>query len=103
MMKNHPRRASLEAIENAPLSKLLGMKVDDAGDGSVRLRLPFDERLLNLGGPTAPVHGGAIATLIDTAACLAVWTQPETVRSATVSISINYVSAAISSDLVASA
>ena|SRR6266446_6630240 len=100
-MDNHPRRAFLESIQGAPLSKLIGMTIERAGDGEVQLRLPFDERLLNLGGPAAPVHGGAIATLVDTAACAAVWTLPETVRSATVSITVNYTSAAIQSDLIA--
>ena len=67
------------------------------------VRMPFDLRLLNDGGPTAPIHGGAIATLADVAACAAVWSLPETTRSATISITVNYTGFAVNSDLVAHA
>lgn len=65
--------------------------------------MPFDLRLLNAGGPAMPIHGGAIASLADFAACAAVWTMPETQRSATISMTVNYTGPGVSSDLVATA
>jgi uncharacterized protein (TIGR00369 family) len=65
--------------------------------------MPFALRLLNDGGPEVPIHGGAIASLADFAACAAIWTMPETQRSATISITVNYTAPGIQSDLVARA
>jgi uncharacterized protein (TIGR00369 family) len=65
--------------------------------------MPFDPRLLNYGPPDVPIHGGATATLADFAACAAVWTMPETQRSATISMTVNYTGPGIQSDLVAHA
>ncbi|HEY2663569.1 MAG TPA: PaaI family thioesterase [Candidatus Binataceae bacterium] len=96
-------RAPLDTIEQAPFAQLLGFKIEAADNGEARLRLPFSERLLNPGGLEVPIHGGAIAALIDTAACAAIWTLPETVRSATVSMSLNFTGPGIKSDLIADA
>jgi uncharacterized protein (TIGR00369 family) len=65
------------------------------------VRLPFDARLLNYGPPDVPIHGGAIASLADFAACAAVWTLSETRRSATISMTVNYTAPAIQSELLA--
>lgn len=97
------RRALIGAIERAPLAALLGLKIESAASGVAVVRMPFNLRLLNDGGPKAPVHGGAIATLADVAACAAVWSLEETVRSATVSMTVNYTGFATESDLVARA
>jgi uncharacterized protein (TIGR00369 family) len=50
-----------------------------------------------------PIHGGAIASLIDVAACAAIWSLPETTRSATIAMTVNYTGPGISSDLIAHA
>jgi len=97
------RRALVDALEKAPFSVLLGLKIESAANGGAVVRMPFNLRLLNDGGPKAPVHGGAIATLADLAACAAVWSLKETTRSATISMSVNYTGFATESDLVASA
>jgi uncharacterized protein (TIGR00369 family) len=96
-------RTLLDTIEQAPFARLLGFRIETAENGQAQLRLPFSEKLLNTGGLEVPVHGGAIAALIDTAACAAIWTLPETVRSATVSLSINFTGRGIKSDLIADA
>jgi uncharacterized protein (TIGR00369 family) len=52
------------------------------------------------------VHGGAIGALIDTAAMAAAWATdevPESVAGSTVSLSVNYASAASGVDLRAEA
>src|SRR5579863_3936817 len=103
MAADQDRRALIQLIERAPFSALLGLNIETAANGSATVRMPFDLRLLNEGGPTAPVHGGAIAALADVAACAAVWSLAATTRSATVSITVNYTGFAVSSDLIARA
>jgi uncharacterized protein (TIGR00369 family) len=91
------------SIERAPFSALLGLKIESADNGEARVRMPFRLDLLNEGGPQAPIHGGAIASLVDTAAVTAVWTDPKMQQSATISMTINYVNAGVASDLIATA
>jgi uncharacterized protein (TIGR00369 family) len=45
--------------------RLLGIEVDDAKEGWVRLRLPIREELRN--AANAPVHGGVFSALVDMA------------------------------------
>ena len=92
-----------ESLERAPFAKMLGLKVVSAAKGEAAATMPFAEKILNNGGAGAPVHGGAIASLIDFAACAAVWTLPETQRSATIAMTVNYTGPAIRSDLSARA
>lgn len=90
-------------IERAPLCALLGIKIESAANGAAQVRMPFRLDLLNEGGPQAPIHGGAIASLIDTAALTALLTAPGLQRTATISLTINYLNAGVHSDLIASA
>jgi uncharacterized protein (TIGR00369 family) len=103
MSKIHQTYPALASLERSPFSAILGLKVESASAGVAAVRMPFDLRLLNEGGPDVPIHGGAIASLADFAACAAVWTMPETQRSATISMTVNYTAPGIRSDLVASA
>jgi uncharacterized protein (TIGR00369 family) len=103
MAADQDRSRLIQLLERAPFSVMLGLKIESADDGSATVRMPFDLRLLNEGGPTAPVHGGAIAALADVAACAAVWSLTATTRTATVSITVNYTGFAVSSDLIARA
>jgi uncharacterized protein (TIGR00369 family) len=93
----------LRSIERAPFSALMGLKIESAANGEARVRMPFRLDLLNEGGPRAPIHGGAIASLIDTAAVTAVWTDPKMQQSATISMTINYLNAGVATDLIATA
>ncbi len=99
----YQRFPALKELADGAFSSLLGLRVDSAQEGVVRVRMPFDLRLLNYGSPSVPVHGGAIASLVDFAACAAVWTLPTTRRSATISLTLNYTAPAIQSDLFANA
>jgi uncharacterized protein (TIGR00369 family) len=103
MAEPSKRNPAHDLIEHAPFSVLLGLKIESAGAGEAIVRLPFGSQLLNAGGPDVPIHGGAIASLIDTAACAAVWTLPETKRSATIALTVNYTGPGTSSDLIAHA
>ena len=93
----------LRQLAEGPFSALLGLKVDSAAEGSVTVRMPFHQRLLNYGPPDVPVHGGAISSLADFAACAAAWTLARTQRSATISMTVNYTAPAVQSDLLATA
>src|SRR5271170_1002885 len=102
-MANQDRSHFIQALERAPLAQLLGLKIESAADGVAIVRMPFNLRLLNEGGPAAPIHGGAIAALADVAACAAVWSLAETTRTATISMTVNYTGFAVNSDLIAHA
>ncbi|HTE84302.1 MAG TPA: PaaI family thioesterase [Dehalococcoidia bacterium] len=74
----------------------LGIDVIDAGEGWIRLRLPVRDELRNAAG--APVHGGAIASLLDAAVGGALGTVHEAsvggVGQATLDLNITFVGAA---------
>jgi uncharacterized protein (TIGR00369 family) len=102
-MPKQDRSRFIQPLERAPFSALIGLKIESAANGSAKVRMPFDLRILNEGGPSAPIHGGAIAALADVAACAAVWSLAETTRTATISITVNYTGFAVNSDLIAHA
>ena len=85
-----------------PFSTLVGLQVGEVREDFCRMRLPFRTELRTSG---VVVHGGAIATLIDTAAVAAVWSDvdPKVTRGATASMTVNYLAAAQSVDLIAEA
>ena len=100
---NPQQKAAMASLERAPFSAMCGLKIISAEDGEAVVRMPFSEKLLNDGGPNMPIHGGAIASLADFAACAAIWSLAQTQRSMTVSMTVNYVGPGIRSDLTATA
>ena len=100
-----PRREGIALfIPASPLAAQLGIEVDELGDGSARLRLPFAERNATMADV---VHGGAIAAFADTAAMAASWAtdepMPQDPAGATVSLHIDFLAAARACELVAEA
>lgn len=90
-------------LPESPFVAHTGIRLDELSDGRAVLRLPFREEVATIG---TVVHGGAIATLIDTAAMAAAWSGadvPETLRGATVSLAVSYLAPAEDDDLVATA
>ena len=102
-MADQDRSQFIRMLESAPFSAMLGLKIESAIAGAAIVRMPFSLRILNEGGPRAPIHGGAVAALIDVAACAAIWSLPETTRTATISLTANYTGFAVKSDLIAHA
>lgn len=102
-MATTPHDAVLGELERGPFSSVLGLSIEARAEGEATVRMPFAERILNAGGLDVPVHGGAIATLADFAACAAVWTLPAAQSSATISMTVNYAAPALRTDLVAHA
>jgi uncharacterized protein (TIGR00369 family) len=81
----------------------LGIVVDDAGAGWVRLRVPVRDDLRNAAG--APVHGGVYSALVDTAVGSALSTLHEAaeggVGQTTLDLNVSFIAGASSGDIVA--
>ncbi|MCH9672994.1 MAG: PaaI family thioesterase [Gammaproteobacteria bacterium] len=92
-----------DRIVRGPFGKMLDFNLDHVEPDLARVRLRFHEGVLNGGGI---VHGGAIASLLDTAATAAAWASPDLnrgARGATASLTINYLNAGLESDVLATA
>lgn len=92
-----------EFIPTSPLVHHLGIEMDELGDGTAVLRLPFRPEIVTIG---QTVHGGAIATLADTAVMAACWSgapAPESLRGSTVDLTVHYLAPANQTDLTATA
>ena len=89
------RREIIEAfIPNSPHAASLGIKLVSIGNDEALLKLPYSDQLATMGDV---VHGGAVSTLIDTAAMAAAWASDEITENpagATVSLAVNFASAA---------
>jgi uncharacterized protein (TIGR00369 family) len=83
--------------------RYLGVQVDDAGEGWVRLRVPVGDGLRNAAG--APVHGGVLSALVDMAAGGALGTTHDNaaggVGQATLDLNVSFLAAAGDGDIVA--
>jgi len=83
------------------LGELLGLDVQRLDDGGATVTLDAEERHLNQGGT---VHGGAIATLVDTAMGAAVFAGTEDdERPVTVEMKVGYLEPAQPGRLTANA
>ncbi|MET0557079.1 MAG: PaaI family thioesterase [Solirubrobacterales bacterium] len=105
MSENQQTRIALvEAfIPHSPHAKALGIAIEEIEVDRAVLAMPFKDELVTMGDV---VHGGAISTLIDTAATVAAWAideVPESPSGATVALSVNFISAARACDLRAEA
>ena len=103
-VEQHERRQAVrELMFQTPFISNMGITAERWEPDGVRLRMRFDERLSNDG---RVYHGGAIASLVDTAGASAVWAGHDFdkgVKASTVGMSLNYLGAAYGSDLVAEA
>src|SRR5215208_2979551 len=90
-------------IPDSPFVRELGLRLESLEPDHAELVLPFRPAVATMG---SVVHGGAIATLVDTAAMAAAWASdevPSSVAGSTVSLSVSFVAAAQGKDLRASA
>lgn len=79
-------------FEHAPFIRQLGMRLLSMDVDQVEVELPYAEELATAGDI---VHGGAITSLIDTAAALAAWSGHDIsagTRWGTVGMSVNFLS-----------
>ena len=102
--KQQTRIALVQAfIPHSPHARALGITIEEIEADRAVLAMPFKEELVTMGDV---VHGGAISSLIDTAATVAAWATdevPESPSGATVALSLNFISAARACDLRAEA
>lgn len=89
-------------IELMPFAAHLGMKFEEGSEGWVRLRLPFKKENTTMADA---LHGGAIASLIDTTGSMAAWTTSEIGNQryfgSTVAVTANYLSGILATDAIA--
>lgn len=88
-------------LPESPFVGHLGIELVEIGTASARLRLPYRAEVATMG---TVVHGGALASLIDTTAMVAAWSDaelPDQLRGATVSMSVSYLAPADGEDVEA--
>jgi uncharacterized protein (TIGR00369 family) len=96
-------KAIREFLASSPFAQRVGMDVRRVEAGEAELGLKFSPENATAGDT---VHGGAISTLIDTAATAAAWAADFAevpTRWGTASLTVNFLRPAQGSDLVASA
>ena len=87
----------------SPFVQQLGMRVDKLEPDVAVLTLPFQPAHTTIADV---VHGGALSTLVDTAATAAAWAGAEdttSLRGTTVALTVNFVGAARGQDVTATA
>lgn len=93
-----------KVVELTPFMRHLGMRLEEVSPGYARIRLPFRPENTTGGGV---LHGGAIASLMDTTGAIAGWTTAEIgsprYAGSTVSLTVNYLAPATNEDVVAEA
>jgi len=90
-------------LPNSPYVNHLGIQLTDLRKDQATLTLPFTGELITIG---TTIHGGAIASLIDTSAMVAAWsgaTASADTRGTTVALTVNYLAAAQKEDIQATA
>jgi uncharacterized protein (TIGR00369 family) len=86
--------AAQRFIEAIPLSRALGMVLEDMGGGRATISMPWDERFV--GDPaTGVISGGAVSALLDTCCGAAVLSHSAAAKgTATLDLRIDYMRAA---------
>jgi len=91
-----------KAISAIPFTRHLAMEFVEGGEGFARIRMRYQDENSTVG---KALHGGAIASLIDTAGAMAAWTTAQIATpkyfGSTVGVNVNYLSGAIGEDVFA--
>ena len=78
-----------ELANSSPYYRLLGMELVECREGFAKFRLPHKEQLMQLAGV---VHGGAIASIADSAGAMATIATAENCTSvATAEMKVNFI------------
>ena len=93
------RWSNFGAWDHTYFPSLVGLRVEEIRADYARMRLPYRPELDQ---PAGVVHGGALATLIDTVVVPAIGGgYPEVPVMLTLSMTVNYVGAVVKEDAVA--
>ena len=88
MIEEDKRNKAFEVVKNTPFLKLLGIELVEISLEKVVMQLPMQEKLRQ---PHGLLHGGATASLIDTAMAFAVVTHlAEGEKASTVDLTVHY-------------
>lgn len=90
-------------LPTSPYVGHLGMQITEMQPDMATLALPFTDALVTMG---KVIHGGAIASLIDTTAMVAAWSNgeiPTSIRGSTISLTVVYLAPAEQESLQATA
>ena len=88
-------------LPHSPFVGHLGIQLTSMQPDVATLTLPFADSLVTI---STTIHGGAIASLIDTAAMVAAWsdaTVPDNMRGTTVGLTVTYLAPAEHEDIQA--
>lgn len=88
-------------VATSPYISHLGIQLVALQPGGATLALPFQESLATVG---TVIHGGAIASLMDTAGAVAAWSDveaPASGRGSTVNLTVSYLAPAQREDVQA--
>ena len=97
-IKESYEKALRKAVEAAPYYQLLQIRLEEIDAGFARFRMPFRRDLVQAYGVA---HGGAIASLADTAVAFALMTLIEPgERVTTVEMKINFLAAVSEGELI---
>ena len=100
LQKNLDRMAKV--IAAMPFTKHLAMEFVEGGEGFARIRMRYQDENSTAG---RALHGGALASLIDTTGAMAAWTTAQIATpkyfGSTVGVNVNYLSGAIGEDVIA--
>lgn len=88
MINEESKQMAFEVVKNAPYLKLLGIELVEISEEKVVMSLAMQEKLCQ---PNGLMHGGATASLIDTAMAFAVITAIGTTEKVTtVDLTVQY-------------
>ncbi len=91
-----------KVIDAMPFTKHLAMEFVEGGEGFARIRMRYQDENSTAG---KALHGGALASLIDTTGAMAAWTTAQIATpkyfGSTVGVNVNYLSGAIGEDVFA--
>jgi uncharacterized protein (TIGR00369 family) len=90
-------------LQHSPFVLHLGMRLESIEADRARLAMPYRDELATIGDV---VHGGALSSLVDTAAMAASWSAHDTsgpLRGTTVGLSVDFVAAAVGQEVTADA
>lgn len=88
MVKQRDKQSAFDAVKTTPYLKLLGIELVDIEEGRAVMSLEMQEKLRQ---PYGLLHGGATASLIDTATAFAViGVLPEDEKATTVDLTVQY-------------
>lgn len=95
------KQMARKGFERSNFDQLLGMEFVDIGEGWATLKLKMQDKLKQ---PQGILHGGATATLIDTAMAFAVVLRlAEGEKAATVNLTVHYLRSVTDGEIVCTA